>query len=459
MKLVTLGLLCLAASPVVFAAAEPNLETLQIKELSDNKDYQNFQKEHGSQDRFYGSPKDFYTKAVDNIVVPGFISASPLENIATIVGPETINVNYRMGDTLYLRWNSPHLPRVGERFQTFTPAIVLQSTANPTDFTVSLGPTYKGEPLPKGRRMAGYFYESTGRLKIIKVSQGLVEAVLEALSGQVAKGDQLMPMLPVRKNLQSTAGSMRLAAAIVSGSPPERISTTKRSFIYINRGSRDGIKVGNVFEAIESVKLDASLNVTAPELSAGEAVVIFTTEAYSTAMITKQFDVIRIGSLLRVKNSASPLSPSAPFANMPSYSELKKGEPKMDVPEVPTIDLPGDDLPDPLKHRNPPPTVPAPPQQTQAPVKPKPSALSELDQLEKSQKFNNLTPEEKLRLGTLSRQERVGVTPAPSENEEEAPPTPGLDNSFGKGKKPAKKSAKKKAQTNDEEELNLLMQN
>ena len=81
----------------------------------------------------------------------------------------------------------------------------------------------------------------------------------------------------------------------------------------------------------------------------------------------------------------------------------------------------------------------------------------ELDAIEQSNKFDSLSAKEKERLGTLSRQEKVGV----EEEDDEAPSLAPVDNSFGdakNAKKPAKK--KKPLKSRDEEELNqLMMQN
>jgi hypothetical protein len=280
---------------------------------------------------------------------------------------------------------------------------------------------------------------------VTKIREGLVEAVIIRLTGQIQIGDQLMPPLPTNENLKPVYGNIQLSAAIVCGSPADRISTTRNSFIYINRGSRDGVKVGQLFEAVERVKLDQSAGTIGPEVSAGEAVIVYTTDAYSTAMITKQFDVIRIGSLLRTVNPANPTLSMAPFTNM--EPEAAKKPPQAGLEEIPQVPAPSDELekapnlPDPMKKK--PEAI---------------SPLSELDALEKTQNFNNLSPEEKARLTKLSRQERLGEKgPGGEEESDTDTMAQPLENSFSKSKKPAKKPGKKKQQTNDEEELNMLM--
>jgi hypothetical protein len=112
------------------------------------------------------------------------------------------------------------------------------------------------------------------------------------------------------------------------------------------------------------------------------------------------------------------------------------------MPEIPALDkLPGSNdetLPEPRKRPSGPP-------------------LSDLDQLERSMNLQDLSPSEKNNLDKLSKQEKVSTNEEAPGDLNETPGAPTVDNSFGT-QKPAKKDAKKKAKSkNDEEELNLLM--
>ena len=88
---------------------------------------------------------------------------------------------------------------------------------------------------------------------MVKIKGGLVTCVLEGLSGQVQTGDQLMLTPPLVENITPINSGIQLSAAVVSGSPAGRLSTTRRSYLYLNRGSRDGVRVGRVFESIQTV--------------------------------------------------------------------------------------------------------------------------------------------------------------------------------------------------------------
>lgn len=401
--------------------------------------------EQGSQIQ---SSRKLYREFNNRVRVPGFIAASPLPQLARIVGPKTKGQMLMQGDTLYIRWAGAPMPRVGDRYSTFTPAIVTQNLLIPTDFTV-MNPLGRLDKLPKDNRLAGWFYEVTGRIRVLRIRGGLVEAMLEQVKGPVGVGDEIMPELPLLSNVTPIRSGIQLSAAVVCGSPWNRLSTTKRSYIYINRGSRDGIRVGRVFESIESVPLDQAVGGAAPVVSNGEAIVIHTTDSYSTAMITKQFDVIRVGSLLRSKQESSPVSPKIPFEGFQDEAAKLGSRPKEDddlVPIVPSIEnLPGstdNSLPEPRR------------------AAPEPE-LSELDALEKQLKAKDLTPTERERLDKLSRQEKVRAENLQQEIEEDTgtPGSPSLENSFKDAKKSAKKDPKKakKTKKNDEEELNQLM--
>jgi hypothetical protein len=392
------------------------------------------------QDVIIGSVRQNYAQFTNRVIVPGFISSAALTDIATLAGPNNLTASFRIGDTAYFSWVGTPGPREGARYVAYTPAVVLQSVLNPTDFIIRARPK-RAADYPENYRMAGHFYESNGTIRITKIKQGLVEGVIESLSGQISIGDQLMPTIPVKTNIQAATGGIQLAAAVVAGSPVDRLSTTKRSFIYINRGSRDGIREGRIFQAVESVPVDRAITNMAPEISVGEAMVVHVSDSYSTAMITRQFDVIRMGSLLKTKQELSGIESNEPFRNLFPGAPPAAKEDSEEIPNLGDMSLPVDDsLPEPAVRRRP----------------PEEPALSELDALEKAGNFNSLTPEEKSRLGRLSRQEKLEEEGAESLAEESPLPAP-VDNSFrqGKPKKAAKKPKAKRS--NDEEELNLLM--
>lgn len=448
--------LCLALASIVDAKAASQMPSMteEIPSKFESQLYTEEKSKNRQANEIFGSAKQSYREFSDRYLVPGFIRSAPLPEIGVLAGPASNRAAFfRVGDTTYFRWYGATEARAGDRYAIYSPKVVLQSIEDPTNFMAKSAGERKPE-IPEGYRLAGYLYESNGTIKVVRLNQGMVEAKVESLTAPITLGAHLMPTIPMRSNIRPLHDAgIKLAAAVVLGSPMDRLSTTVRSFIHLNRGSRDGIREGQIFEAVESVPIAVAGSevetMPGPDTSLGEAMVVYASDSFSTAVITKQFDVIRLGALLKTKESAGNITPKAPFARLTndqsSVDDLSSLEGISDnggtIPEVPLLDdlksSQDPSLPDPMRKSE-----------------PQPSPLSELDALEKRVDFGNLTESERKRLGTLSRQEKLDAV----EPEEDLSSTPAFSNSFGKP--PAKKAEKRKTKaqkTNDEEELNLLM--
>jgi len=246
-------------------------------------------------------------------------------------------------------------------------------------------------------------------------------------------GDKIMLPMPQFDNIEPITGGMQMSATVVAGSPPERISPTIGSYVYINRGSRDGVKIGRIFEVSETVQL-VDNPIVAPTESMGEMKVVYTTEFFSTALVTKQFNVMRIGGVVQTKTGDRPI-----HNKMEKFQvHQRRG--------VPT-QLEG---------------------AIEKPLTPK-QKLSELDELERRAGVLGLTPEERKRLETLQRQDLRKSEPESEQQEGEpgasnevpslpSAPKGSTDSKVATGKKPEPVKKKKKPSGQDEANLNELMQ-
>jgi hypothetical protein len=379
---------------------------------------------------------------------PGFMSSRQINPSAEVVGPiDPISI-IRIGDTIYLRWTGTPGPQEGEVYATVTPALVMQNKEDATDFEI--GVPQDMNQLPDRYHIAGYLYETTGWIRITKISQGLVEARVTSMRAQVSVGDRVMPTLPVFKEVPPVYGDGTLTATIVAGHPVERLSTTQGSYLYLNRGMRDGVKLGQMFIALDDEKLKIQIHEN-PKHLAGSVKVIYVSDAYSTAMISEQFDIIRIGSALRTQtaNEAQSVRESTQ-QNFPNMEALPVS------PENETA-----------------PTAPGEEQKSNG------KKMSELDAIENSIKNSGLTSAERDRLNQLQKQTEKKEPPQaeeslttdvpsadqnPAEEEKKSsdvPKLPPLENSFQKkdsGKKAESDKKKKAGKFRDEERLNEMMQ-
>lgn len=378
-----------------------------------------------------GSIKKSYKDSADKVIVPGFITTKPQLNIATIIGPLKDNTSYLISDKIYLRWDGSPAPRVGDFYSIFSPAIVVQSKEDASDFRV-IADQGKPSEIPEAFRLAGYFYEPNGELLIKEVQNGLVTAIITHAAKTINLGDQLMLPMPQFESIGPIRGGLELSAVIVAGSPPETILPFLGTFVYLNRGSRDGVKIGQIFEAVEQVKLAGSPAV-APTESLGELKVVYTTEFYSTALVTKHFDTIRLGGVVQTTRVHKQHDPAEKFIISQKHGaslNLNTGK----------------------QHAT----------RTQK--------LSELDELERRAGVMSLSPEERERLNLLQTQ---SLKKSKSESEEDLPnldspdadvpalpqaPKGSVKAAPSGGLKTKKKDSKKKKPGQDEASLNELMQ-
>lgn len=212
----------------------------------------------------------------------------------------------------------------------------------------------------------------------------------------------------------------------------DRLSTTVGSFIFLNRGRRDGVQLGQIFESVENLRTNDG-TISNKTLTHGTIKVIYVSDAYSTGVITEQFDVIRMGSVLR-----GAQNPTGEFT---------------DPTELPTA------ASDPVVSPEPAQPLALDPE------------MSELDKVEKQFQAKNLSAEERERLRKLEQQKLRNkssnpVSIVPDENSakedgadvtnpfENQPPT----QAESKKKDSKKKDAKKTKDRRDEEQLNELIQ-
>lgn len=368
----------------------------------------------------------------DHVIVPGFIATKRQPPIARIVGPVRNFTSYSISERIYLSWDGSPAPRVGDYYSIYTPALTLQNKYDPKEFQTILdkGP---GQEIPENYRLAGYLFEPNGEVKITDVNRGVVTAIITHAQKQINLGDRLMLPMPQFDSIEPVESGPELTATIMSGSPPERMSPTLGSFIYINRGSSDGVKIGRVFELLETVTLTDN-PLIAPTESMGEVKVVYTTEFFSTALVTKQFNTMRMGANLVTKSGNGKVHDPKEH-----YQAQQR--------RVVTTQLNN------VIEKN---------------LTPK-QKLSELDELERRAGVLGLTPEERKRLEDLQRQDlRKKNEPEATEGNEgastetvpslpTAPKGTAEVGSVATGKKPAPKK-KKKNSGQDEAGLNQLMQ-
>lgn len=377
-----------------------------------------------------GVLKKLFQEIGNRIEVPGFISLRANRSLGEIVGPASVVATIQTNSELYIRWKGLTRPALGEIYSVYTPGVVFQNRTDFTDFMVKQN-TYRAKKELDNYSHAGYLYESNGDIEIIDISRGIVKARVLRGVKQIAIGDQIMKPLPRYSNIEPVATPIRMTGAIVAGSPYDNINATQGSMLYFNRGKRDGVKVGTLFHTLEPVLLSDGPPIKKAD-GLGIAMVVYASDAYSTAIILRQFNAIRVGTLVETMQ-AGP-NRASQFNLLSANGTSRAGQNAID--------------PD--------------------------AYLSELDKIERDSDILALSPEERERLERLHLQElrrrnralpgggEGTALPDPSIDEGAAPqvpPAPDLFRSTEKRREARARRLRKKQEDkklSDEEELNQL---
>lgn len=379
-----------------------------------------------------GVLRNLFKDIGNRVEVPGFMSLRANKSLGEIVGPAAILNTIQTNTEVYLRWKGLTRPALGEIYAVYTPGVVLQNRTDFTDFIVRYN-SYEAKGDLSQYSHAGYIYESNGEIEIIDISRGVVKARVIRGIKQLSVGDQIMKPLPRFSNIEPVSTSIRMTATIVAGSPYDNINATQGSMLYLNRGRRDGVKVGSLFQTLEPVYLTDGPPIKKAD-GLGVAMVVYASDAYSTAIILKQFNAIRVGTLMESMR-AGP-NRASQFNLLSANGTRRAGQNAIN--------------PD--------------------------AYLSELDQIERDSDILALSPEERERLERLHLQElrrrnrslpgggEGQALPDPSVDEGAAPqvpPAPDLFQSSEQRRKARSRRIRQRQENkklSDEEELNSLFE-
>ncbi|HZW35583.1 MAG TPA: hypothetical protein VFF01_01495, partial [Candidatus Deferrimicrobiaceae bacterium] len=126
---------------------------------------------------------------------------------------------------------------------------------------------------------------------------GEVAAVVRNSFEDLSREDQLREEIPSYTPVPISPGAPGLAAGVISGQwENEELATG--NFIYLNRGSADGVAVGNVFRLLDGMERTSGEPYGANtrfRVDVGQAVVVRVSPEYSTAYIAKSLQSFPAG--------------------------------------------------------------------------------------------------------------------------------------------------------------------
>ena len=216
---------------------------------------------------------------LDRVRACGFIVSPPVPLVGTIVGSQDASGNLSEGDYIYIRLEPGKEVKTGDH--------------------LTIARYSKEVQHPVSKKNMGHALYFPGRAVILDGKGPIVPAIIEKSFAAVIHGDLIMvsppsvsPVVPLR---------MRdgLKGVIIAAAEEEK-NISEREVVYIDRGTFDGVIVGDLFSiySLPYYTKEASDSNNKPLWKSGEGVVIYVTPETSTLLVTHSNQGIYVGDVV-----------------------------------------------------------------------------------------------------------------------------------------------------------------
>jgi hypothetical protein len=172
----------------------------------------------------------YKNRSAQSLALPALVTAGEIEASGQIVGSFSEMQMLTAPEAVYVRFNDGHTPKLGETYVVFRP----------------------GEELthPVSGESVGFYTRIMGEVKVVRAERGgLATMQIVRSFDEIERTDLIGPSGEplVRQVAARPADREVLGGMIVSQSPGYRTLAGQNSVVVIDRGSEQGVKVGNVF--------------------------------------------------------------------------------------------------------------------------------------------------------------------------------------------------------------------
>ncbi|MBI5967448.1 MAG: hypothetical protein HY882_06295 [Deltaproteobacteria bacterium] len=222
---------------------------------------------------------DLSTKRLrDRIQASGFITSKPLTFWGSIVGTKDASVNLSEGEVVYLKLEAGKNVQPGDQF-----------------FIARVG---KAVTHPVTKKKLGRLVLMPGELTILEGKDQLVAAKIHKSFRPIYQGDLIIPPQPVLPESLPLRTPKRIEGIVLS-SPEEAENITQKEILFIDRGSQEGVIVGDLFSIYQMGDYSGDVRkrekAKLPLAKVGEAVVVSVQEETCAALVTVSTQAIYIG--------------------------------------------------------------------------------------------------------------------------------------------------------------------
>ncbi len=202
---------------------------------------------------------------------------------------------------------------------------------------------------PETNRVLGVHVDKLGWLEVTRVAPEASEAMIRASSGEILRGDRLVPFVELPREVPVHAGAAGVEGQIAMN-PEERFVTGQFDIVYLNRGTDNGVDVGNPLEVFRPGALATDtvtdLQHRLPDEVVANLLVVSARPESSVALVTHtNFDLKR-GDMFRGAENESTSNGallSAPLDGMQwTARTIERGDGKHGTPPPAKASLTGD---------------------------------------------------------------------------------------------------------------------
>lgn len=214
-----------------------------------------------------------------------FVASENLRAPMKVVGSPAEKMLLASGDEVYLSYPGGHPPRVGQRFSVYQEKQKVKH--------------------PDSGKVVGAYVKIMGDVEVISVKQGKrARAVILDSVDAIERGMEVGPLKRQFMNVEPTPDKVNLRASIVAELSSEQLIGA-RQVVFLDRGSRQGLEVGNRLEVVRrgdayASEMGPKANVGKddtryPARSIGEVMVVEVGRSSAVAVVTRSEQEFGIG--------------------------------------------------------------------------------------------------------------------------------------------------------------------
>jgi len=220
----------------------------------------------------------------------GFIEAKDLEQAGTISGSREEKIMLSSGDQAYLRYPQKAPLRPGERYSVF------ETDTERAVVDVETGKTY------------GYLVRIKGDLVVNQIAENQVaRGTLVDTESPIERGARVSRFVRQFKRVEPRPSTVNLEARVIATFEPN-VLLGYGHFVVLNRGSRDGVQVGNrTFVIRRGDGYRATLEAwekhdrNSPKEVVGEILVLDVRDNASVAWIARSSKELKVGEITEMR--------------------------------------------------------------------------------------------------------------------------------------------------------------